>query len=200
MPFRSSRNCMRKVTLDEIMGLERYERIRDEFRRRIIELKKNRRVSVGDRITFVFENHDTVLFQIQEMLRTEHITDIDKIRFELDTYNTLIPGESELSATMLIEITELDRIRAELVRLLGIDKAVSLRIGEQIVVPAVFEPGRSKEDNLSAVQYVRFPLSPAARAAFKDEEREVRLVIDHPNYRAQAVLGPATRRALSAEL
>lgn len=191
---------MRKVTLDEIMGLERYERIRDEFRRRIIELKKNRRVSVGDRITFVFENHDTVLFQIQEMLRTEHITDIDKIRFELDTYNTLIPGESELSATMLIEITELDRIRAELVRLLGIDKAVSLRIGEQIVVPAVFEPGRSKEDNLSAVQYVRFPLSPAARAAFKDEEREVRLVIDHPNYRAQAVLGPATRRALSAEL
>ncbi|MCS6927278.1 MAG: DUF3501 family protein, partial [Candidatus Binatia bacterium] len=160
----------------------------------------NRRVSVGDRITFVFENHDTVLFQIQEMLRAEHITDIDKIRFELDTYNTLIPEEGELSATMLIEITELERIRAELVRLIGIDRAVTLRIGEQIVVPAVFEPGRSKEDNLSAVQYVRFPLSPAAQAAFKDERQEARLVIDHPNYRAQAILPPAMRQVLAAEL
>jgi hypothetical protein len=191
---------MQKVTLDELIGLERYERVRDDFRRRIIDLKKNRRVSVGDRITFVFENHDTVLFQIQEMLRAEHITDIDKIRFELDTYNTLIPDENELSATMLIEITELSHIRPELVRLLGIDQAVTLRIGDQLVIPAVFEPGRSKEDNLSAVQYVRFPLSPEARAAFKDGQHEVRLVIDHPNYQAQAVLSPAVRRALAAEL
>lgn len=72
---------MQKVTLDEIVGLERYERIRDEFRRHVIDLKKNRRVAVGDRITFVFENHDTVLFQIQEMLRTERIT--DKVRRSL---------------------------------------------------------------------------------------------------------------------
>jgi hypothetical protein len=191
---------MRKVTLDEIMGLERYERIRDEFRRRIIDLKKNRRVSVGDHITFVFENHDTVLFQIQEMLRAEHITDIDKIRFELDTYNTLIPDEGELSATMLIEITELSQIRPALVRLIGIEKAVTLHIGDQFVTPGVFEPGRSKEDNLSAVQYVRFPFVPEARAVFKDEQQEVRLVIDHPNYQAQAVLSPAVRHALAAEL
>ncbi len=191
---------MRKVTLDEIMGLERYERIRDEFRRRIIDLKKNRRVSVGDHITFVFENHDTVLFQIQEMLRAEHITDIDKIRFELDTYNTLIPDEGELSATMLIEITELSQIRPALVRLIGIEKAVTLHIGDQFVTPGVFEPGRSKEDNLSAVQYVRFPFVPEARAVFKDERQEVRLVIDHPNYQAQAVLSPAVRHALAAEL
>ncbi len=191
---------MQKVTLDEIMGLERYERIRDEFRRRVINLKKNRRVGVGDRITFVFENHETVLFQIQEMLRAEHITDIDKIRFEVDTYNELIPADGELSATMLIEITEQEHIRPELVRLIGVDKAVSLRIGDRFIVPAEFEPGRSKEDNLSAVQYVRFPLSPEVRTAFKDDRQEARIVIDHANYQAQTLLSPEVQRSLAAEL
>jgi hypothetical protein len=191
---------MQKVTLDEIIGFERYERIRNEFRDRIIALKKNRRVSVGDHITLVFENHDTVLFQIQEMLRTECITDIDKVRFEVEVYNELIPNEGELSATMLIEITEQERIRTELVRLIGLDKAVSLCIGTDFSIPAVFEPGRSTEDNLSAVQYIRFPLSPEARAAFRDERQDAVLVINHPHYQARALLSPEVRRSLAAEL
>jgi uncharacterized protein DUF3501 len=191
---------MKKVTLDEIMGSERYERIRDDFRRHIIALKKQRRVSVGDRVTFVFENHETVLFQIQEMLRAERITDLDKVRFEVDVYNDLIPAEGELSATMLIEITEHDHIRPELVRLIGIDNAVSLQIEDRFTIPAVFEAGRSKEDNLSAVQYVRFFLSPEARTAFRDERQFVRLLIHHPNYQAQVELSPETRRSLAVEL
>ncbi|MGE0826918.1 MAG: DUF3501 family protein [Candidatus Binatia bacterium] len=191
---------MQKITLDEISGAERYEKIRDEFRRRIIELKKDRRLSVGDYITFVFENRETILFQIQEMLRAERITDIDKIRFEVDIYNDLIPGDGELSSTMLIEITEQDRIRPELVKLIGIDTAVSLQIGNHIVVPALFEGGRSTEDNLSAVQYVRFALSSEAQAAFRDEQNEVCLVINHPNYQAQAVFPPSMQRSLAAEL
>jgi hypothetical protein len=190
---------MNKVTLDEIMGPERYEQVREDFRRQIIALKKLRRAPVGDRVTFVFENHQTVLFQIQEMLRAERITDLDKVRFEVDVYNDLIPDAGELSATMLIEITEQERIRSELVRLIGIDKAVSLRIGDQFVIPALFEAGRSKEDNLSAVQYVRFTLSPAAQAAFRDEQQPVRLVIDHANYQAHAEFSPATRRSLAAD-
>lgn len=191
---------MQKVTLDEIIGLERYEQIRNEFLRHIIDLKKNRRVAVGDRITFVFENHDTVLFQIQEMLRTERITAIDKIRFEIETYNELIPSEGELSVTMLIEITQQEHIRPELVKLIGIDKAVCLRIGTRFTVPAVFEAGRSKEDNLSAVQYVRFPLSAEARAAFRDGQEEVMIATDHPNYRVQTLLPPEVRRSLTVEL
>jgi len=191
---------MQKITLDEIVGLERYERIRPEFRRRIIELKKNRRVTVGDRITFVFENHDTVLFQIQEMVRAERIIDLDKIRFEVDTFNELIPAEGELSATLLIEITQQEQIRPELVRLIGIDQAVWLQIGSRFKIAAVFEPGRSKEDNLSAVQYVRFPLPPEARTAFRDERQDALLVIDHPNYQAQTVLSPAVRRSLTADV
>ena len=74
---------MPKVVLDEILGLERYEQSRDQFRRRIIDLKKQRRVSVGDQVTLVFENHDTMLFQVQEMVRAEHITDLDKVRDEI---------------------------------------------------------------------------------------------------------------------
>lgn len=191
---------MRKVTLDEIMGLERYEKVRDEFRRRIIDLKAPRRVALGDRVTFVFENRETVLFQIQEMLRAEHITDIDKVRFEVTVYNDLIPDDRELSATMLIEITEQAEIRPALVRLIGIDRTVALHIGSQFTIPGVFEGGRSTEDNLSAVQYVRFPLSAEACTAFRDGEEEVRLVIAHPNYHAQTVLSPDTRRSLAMDL
>ena len=191
---------MQKVTLDEIIGLERYEKMRDDFRRRVIELKKHRRVSVGDHVTFVFENHETVLFQIQEMLRAEHITDIDKVRFEVEVYNELMPRDSELSATMLIEITDQAKIRPQLVRLIGIDQAVSLRIGKQFAIPGVFEGGRSTEDNLSAVQYVRFLLSSEARSAFCDERQDVRLVIDHPHYQAHTVLNPEVRQSLAADL
>ncbi len=191
---------MKKVTLDEILGLERYERERDAFRRRIIALKRERRVTVGDAITFVFENHATILFQIQEMLRAERITDLDKVRFEVEVYNALIPDDGELSSTMFIEITEHARIRAELVRLIGIDKAVSLQLGDQFAIPAVFEAGRSTEENLSAVQYVRFPLSSEAQSALREGQLTAALVIDHLHYHARTVLAPAVRQALAADL
>ncbi|MGE0684288.1 MAG: DUF3501 family protein [Candidatus Binatia bacterium] len=191
---------MEKITVSEVVGSERYERMRSEIRQHIIAVKKNRRVSVGDYITFVFENRETVLFQIQEMLRTERISDLDKIRFEVDVYNELIPEKGELSSTMFIEITEQERIRPELIRLIGIDKAVSLRIGEHFVIPAVFEAGRSKEDNLSAVQYVRFSLPPEACEAFRDERQPVCIVVDHPNYQAATELRPEVRRSLAADL
>jgi len=190
---------VKKVELDEILGLERYEQARPEFRRRIIDLKKHRRVAVGDRITFVFENHDTMLFQIQEMVRAERIVDIDRIRDELDVYNALIPNPGELSATMLIEITEGADIRAQLVRLIGVDKAVRLEIGDR-AIPAEFEGGRSKEDKLSAVQYVRFLLDDAARAAFVSGTQPIRLIIDHLNYRHATTIEGAVRASLGRDL
>lgn len=190
---------MRSVRLDDIVGPGRYEEIRDSFRRRIIELKRARRVAVGDRVTLVFESFDTVLFQIQEMVRAEHITDLDKIRAEIEVYNELIPSGAELSATMLIEITEQERVRPELQRLIGIDECVRLEIGERRI-PGVFEPGRSREDKLSAVQYVRFPLDAAARAEFRRPGCPVRLVIDHPNYQAGTTIEGAARDSLAADL
>lgn len=195
---------MKQVTLDEILGLERYEQVRDEFRRRIITLKKDRRVAVGDRVTFVFENHDTMLFQIQEMVRAEHITDLDKIRDEIEVFNALVPSGHELSTTMLIEITDSDRIREDLIQFMGVDEAVRLEIGDPahggFSIPGQFEAGRSKEDKLSAVQYVRFPLPSAARKAFIDGRQPARLLIDHPHYHHAASIEGAVRHSLAQDL
>lgn len=191
---------MKKLSLDEIQGLERYEQARAAIRARIIDLKKHRRVTVGDRVTLVFENRDTMLFQVQEMLRAERIVDIDKVREELEAYNELIPGPNQLSATLFIEITDSADIRAELASLLGIDESVSLRIGAQSTVNAQFEPGRSTDEKLSAVQYVRFDLDAASKDAFVAGTIDVELVVDHPNYRHSVRLAEPVRRSLAADL
>ena len=193
-------SSIRPVTLDDVVGLERYEVVRDEVRRRIIELKRSRRLSVGPDVTFVFENHDTVYFQIQEMLRAERITDLDAVRAELQVYNALLPQPGELSATMLIEITEPEHIAERLLSLLGIEEAVWLQVGSLPRIAAQFEPGRSKEDKLSAVQYLRFLLPADARAAFLDPALPVNLVIDHPRYQAQSAVAGSTRASLSDDL
>lgn len=192
-------SSIRPVTLDDVVGLERYEAMRDDVRRQVIALKRDRRVAVGNEVTFVFENHATMLFQIQEMLRAERITDLDGVRDELACYNALLPLPGQLSATMLIEITEHADIAARLVQLIGIDESVHLDVGGT-TVPAEFEPGRSTEDKLSAVQYVRFTLPPAVRAAFRNPAVPVRLCIDHPSYRAEAMIEGGIRRSLIEDL
>ena len=189
---------MNKISLDDVLGFTAYEKIRQNFRAEIIEKKKRRRVSVGDKVSLLFENRDTVLFQIQEMLRAERIADLDKIREEIAVYNELIPNPGELSATLFLEIEDQGRLREELLEFLGIDEAVSIKVGSHVVAGR-FEEGRSKEDKISAVQYVKFPFSGEARAALT-EGAPVELVIDHPNYRARAVLAPEAQQSLAQDL
>ena len=193
-------SSIRPVTLDDVVGLDRYEALRDGIRQRVIALKRNRRIGVGPEITFVFENHDTVYFQIQEMLRAERITDLDAVRDELGVYNALLPRAGELSATMLIEITAADQVAERLLRFLGIDEAVWLYIGSGHRIGASFEPGRSRADKLSAVQYVRFVIPPAARGAFRDAAVPVRLAIEHPAYQAATALEGGVRASLCEDL
>jgi len=95
----------RELTLDDIADLRAYEREREEFRVRVKELKRRRRVSVGPIVTLVFENRDTVRFQVQEMARAERIHTDEGIQTELDMYNPLIPGRGRLSATLFVELT-----------------------------------------------------------------------------------------------
>ncbi len=190
---------IRPVELTDVIGPQRYEQERDEIRRRVIALKKHRRVGIGECVTLVFENHDTVFFQIHEMLRAERITDLDAVREELDVYNALLPRAGELSATMLIEITDADDVAARLLEFSGIDECLFLDVGGERC-DAEFEPGRSREDKLSAVQYVRFPLSPRARAGFLVADQTVRLVVDHPRYKAAALLSGETRESLRRDL
>jgi hypothetical protein len=196
---------MEKIRPSEVLDLVAYEKVRDAMRARIIEKKRSRRVSVGDNITLLFENRDTVLFQIQEMVRTERIVHDDKVREELDAYNALIPAAGELSATLFIEIPELARMSQEEVRrtvnrFQGLDHdGVCLVVGDERV-PARFEDGHSKEEKMAAVHYIRFALPDAARAALADPAQPARLVVDHPSYRAEAELAPAVREELVADL
>jgi hypothetical protein len=189
---------MKKVCLDDIIGIAAYEKVRGTFRQRIIELKNSRRVAVGNKVSLVFENRDTVIFQIQEMLRAERITDLDKIRDEVEVYNGLIPAAGELSATLFLEIEDQTHLREELLKFLGIDEAVSLRVG-RYTIRARFEEGRSKEDKISAVQYVKFPFNAAELAAFVGGQ-VAELQIDHPGYQSRAPLTAETRRYLIADL
>ena len=189
---------MKKIALDDILGFAAYEKVRDEFRREIIEKKKLRRVPVGENISLVFENRDTVIFQIQEMLRAERITDLDKIREEIAVYNELIPNPGELSATLFIEIEDQTHLRDELLKFLGIDEALNFKVGEQRI-PGRFEEGRSKEDKISAVQYVRFSFNAESRQAFIAGV-PAEIIIDHANYRASEVLSAAVQGFLAQDL
>ncbi len=190
---------MRPLELREIVPRQHYEGLRPDYRARIIALKRDRRVPVGDRVTVVFENRETLRFQVQEMCRVERIDDPAGVQDELAVYNELVPGERELSATLFIEIPDLGQIRSELDRLVGIDEHVHLRIGDERV-PARFDPKQMESDRISAVQYIRFQLDAGQAARFADPALPVALAIGHPSYRHATALEPATRAGLAADL
>lgn len=190
---------MKPLTLSDIAPRALYEELRPTYRAEIIALKRHRRVSVGDRVTVVFENRETLRFQVQEMCRVERIDDPAAVQHEIDVYNELVPPPGGLSATLFIEIPELDRIKAELDRLVGIDEHVALHVGDERV-PARFDEKQMEEDRISAVQYLRFQLDDEQAAAMGDPAIPVRLAIDHPNYAHEALLGEATRASLAADL
>jgi hypothetical protein len=189
---------MKMITRRDIKGPAVYEGMRDDFRKRIIELKRDRRISVGDRVTLVFENRHTLIFQIEEMLRAEHLTKDEQIQEEIDVYNALMPTDDSLSATLFIEVPDEADPRQELDRLIGLDEHVVLHIGEH-QVRAAFEPGRSTGERISAVQYVRFPLSPEARSALTTEGTAMRIESDHPEYGHTTEVPEAMRASLAGD-
>ena len=191
---------MEKLTLGDIKNIAEYEKERPEFFKHIVGLKKRRRVSVGYKVTLVFENRDTVRFQIQEMCRVERIVHDEKIQEEVDVYNGLIPEPSHLAATVFIEITDLKRIREILDTLIGLDEYVAIQLGENQKIPAIFEPGRSREDRIAAVQYVSFNFSPKQIETLRNSSISVYLTIDHPNYKEQVEIPPAVREELIKDL
>ncbi len=196
---------MEKVTLSEVRNLVEYEKVRERVRSKVIALKKSRRVSVGDNLTFLFENRETVLFQIQEMVRTERIVDDLKVQEEVDAYNALIPAAGELSATLFIEIQDLhlmnhDQVREAVNRFQGIDReGVFLAIGDHARIPARFEEGHSKEEKMAAVHYIRFVVPPEAAAVLAAGGAAL-LVVDHPRYKAERLLTEPVRAELLKDL
>ena len=193
---------MKKLELADIKNIYDYEKVREEVRRRIIDLKRRRRVQVGKHLCFVFENRETALFQIQEMCRVERIVAEAKIREEVEVYNDLIPGENELSATLFIEIEDRAEIQPVLDRLMGIDAGehVWIQVGKEYAIPAQFEPGHSDADRgkLSAVHFVRFAFPPGAMKAFR--EQDVYLAVDHPGEKARTRLPDEVKASLLDDL
>jgi len=192
----------RKLALDDIADLRAYERERVDFRAHIIGLKRRRRVAVGPFVTFVFENRDTVRFQIQEMARAERILTDAGIQAELDVYNPLIPEPGSLSATMFIELTSEPELRAWLPKLVGIERSPRLVLADGGEVPAAPDPAHeaqlTREDLTASVHYVHFDLGPAAVAAASSGP--IVLAVEHPAYRHRVTLAPDTLAELRSDL
>ena len=121
------------LTLAGVLDLRAYERVREDYRAKIIARKRDRRVALGPVITLVFECFDTVRFQVQEMARAEKIISDEAVQVELDTYNRLLPAPGELSATVFIELTSDGELREWLPRLVGIERGLGLSIDGDIV-------------------------------------------------------------------
>lgn len=194
---------MAKLTLDDIADLRAYEREREAFRAHIIEIKTRRRVHVGPFVTFVFESRDTIRFQIQEMARAEKILSDEGIETELRIYNPLIPDPGHLSTTMFIELTSDEQLREWLPKLVGVERAVELRVGpDGEVVPCTVDPDHEKqltrEEITASVHYVGFALSPAQVEAFA--AGPVVLAVTHPAYQHVLELTEGTRAELLGDL
>ena len=189
-----------KLTLDDIADLRAYEREREAFRAHIIDLKTRRRVHVGPFVTFVFENRDTIRFQIQEMARVEKTISDEGIETELRIYNPLVPDPGHLAATLFIELTSEDELREWLPKLVGLQHHVAIEAAG-VASPAseIDEERLTREDEITTtVHYLRFTFTPEQQAAFADGP--VVLRIDHPAYQAAAELGPETRASLATDL
>jgi hypothetical protein len=192
----------RGLTLDDVLDLRAYERVRGDYRAKVIAMKKNRRVALGPVMTLVFECLDTVRFQVQEMARVEKIISDEAIQTELDIYNRLLPARGELSATLLIELTTEEQLREWLPKLLGIETMVGLALDGDVVlsVPEADHAAALSRDEITpAVHYLRFPFGDGQVEAFRTAS-EVALVSEHPAYPARSVLAPAVREELLGDL
>ncbi len=193
----SSPGAPAALTLDDVLDLRAYERVREEYRAKVIRRKRLRRVELGPIMTLVFECLDTVRFQVQEMARVEKIISDEAIQVELDIYNRLLPQVGELSATLFIELTTEAALREWLPRLVGIERALGVDVDGEVVhsLPEAEHGAALTRGTVTpAVHYLRFGFSPAQVAAFAGAG-EVALVAAHPAYSARTPLRPEARGA-----
>ncbi len=194
---------MKPIERGEILGLADYEAVREAFRARVIAEKKTRRVALGPKATALFENRDTVLLQIQEMLRTERITRPAAIQHEIDTYNENVPRDGELSCTVMIEIPEATEREAFLQSAKGFEKHVWLAVDGERVAARGADRG-DDESRTTAVHYLKFALAAGARSALGGAAAgklpSMELGISHPVYEARTILQPATVASLAEDL
>jgi hypothetical protein len=191
---------MRKLTVDDIADHRAYERERDAFQRHIIDLKRRRRIALGDLLSIVFENTDTMRWQVQEMARAERMLTDEAIAEEVTIYNELIPDDGELSGTLFIELTDDAKLREWLPKFVNVEHHVHFQLGDGSRVDAVPEDEErlTRDDVTATVHYLKFRFSAEERAAFATGP--VRIVVDHPEYQATTELTNEQRAELAVDL
>ena len=193
---------MSKLTIDDITDLRAYERERDALRRSVIALKGRRRVGLGDIVTLLFENAETIRFQIQEMARVEKLISDEAIETELRVYNPLVPEPGQLCATLFVELTSKDALVEWLPRLVGIERSVVLRLADGELIRCVVDEDHDKQltrDEVTAsVHYVRWELTADQIERFA--AGPVTLQADHPAYARAVELSAETHAELLGDL
>ncbi len=192
---------MAQIAPESLLSLEAYARERNACRSRVIAHKKLRTVHAGEHLTLVFEDEQTVRYQVQEMLRIERIFEAAGIRGELEVYNPLIPDGGNWKATMLIEYPEPGERRRRLAELKGIEDRTWVQVEGCTPVYAIADEDleRENDEKTSAVHFLRFELDQQMRAALKGGAG-LSVGVDHPNYRASVQVGPAVRDSLTGDL
>ena len=196
---------MAQIAPDSLLSLEAYARERAAYRSRVIEHKKLRTVHAGDNVTLIFEDEQTIRYQVQEMLRIERIFEEGGIRGELEAYNPLIPDGSNWKATMLIEYPEPEERRRRLAQLKGVEDRTWVQVEdparkfERVFAIADEDLERENAEKTSAVHFLRFELDEAMCRALKSGAG-LSIGVDHPAYAASVAVAPEVRRSLAGDL
>lgn len=191
---------MKLIQRNEILPLGDYEAIRSHFRARVIADKEARRFALGPQMSGVFENRDTVLLQIQEMLRTERITREDAVCHEIATYNELIPDACELSMTCFVEVADRSLREATLERLAGLEKSFFVEVDGQAFQAKNSREEESLPERTTAVHYLKAKLTSEAAQRIRERSARVAVTVRHHGYEARADLSRAALEAIAGDL
>ncbi len=188
---------MKTLNKESLMDIVEYEKVRHDYRKEVIEYKKNRRISLGPNITMVFENERTLKFQIQEIMRAERLVHDEQILEELEVYESIMPPRDGLSATLFIEITQEKKIKSILNDFIGLTDGENLyfEIGNEKIF-AKFEQGREEEDKISSVHYIKFIFNDDQKTKFIESSKVINIIIDYNNYNYSKPLGKEMRLSL----
>ena len=182
---------MKRVTRQEILDYVTYEEQRDKFRKKIMKIKELRRINVAGVLSFLFENTDTVRYQIQEMIRVERMAKETDILHEIKTYNELLGDSGELGCTLLIEIDDPDERDEKLHQWLELPKHLYLSLEDESRIRASFDEKQIGDTRLSSVQYIKFNTGGKTPDAIGS---------DLPLFREETALTADQKKALSEDL
>ena len=188
---------MNPLAISDIIPNNEYMKQRDKRRKAAMALRERRRAQLGAKVALEFENRDTLIYQVQEMMRAESMESLDAINEELETYNDLLPADGELSATLFIQLANDAELRKWLPIFAKLEGNLYLQIGKDKLL-AEFEPGRTEEDRTASVHYVKFMLTPAQAKAFRTAP--VKFVIDLKEYPVETPVGDILRKELAGDL